>query len=290
MIGASFGLLVAYVGIPSFVVTLAAFLGFQGVLLVMIGEGGTVAYRNENLLAIANDNLPVWLGWTLWAIGIAAFAFFTFRKNAILRRAGLKHDPQVLWLVKFVSLAVITGAAVWYLSIERSRNVFLVSLKGVPIVVVVIVVLLLVLSFMLSKTGWGRHVYAIGGNAEAARRAGINVRLAKLSCFVMCSTVAAIAGILVGSRNNSITPATGGGVTLLLAVGAVVIGGTSLFGGKGKVSDAVVGGLVVAVIQNGMLLLDQPAGNVYIVTGFVLLFAASVDALSRRRATATGRA
>ena len=196
-----------------------------------------------------------------------------------------------LWLVKFLSPWPSSPAlAVWYLSRERSRNVIVVSLKGVPIVVVVLVVLLLVLTFMLSKTGWGRHVYAIGGNAEAARRAGIDVRMVRLSCFAMCSTVAAIAGILLGSRNNSITPATGGGVTLLLAVGAAVIGGTSLFGGKGKISDAVIGGLVVAVIQNGMLLLDQPAGNVYIVTGLVLLVAASVDALSRRRAAATGRA
>jgi D-xylose transport system permease protein len=289
VIGIGIGLLVAYLGIPSFVVTLAAFLGFQGLLLLIIGQGGTVAYRDDKILAIMNDNLPVWLGWTLWGVGIAAYAFFTLRRNAKFRAAGLNADPQVLWLFKLVALAVITGAGVWYLSIERSRNTLIVSLKGVPIVVVVIVVLLLVLTFLLSKTGWGRHVYAVGGNSEAARRARINVKVVKLSCFAMCSTVAAIAGILLGSRDNSISPATGGSTTLLYAVGAAVIGGASLFGGKGRVIDAVIGGLVIAVINNGMLLTDQPPGRVYVVTGIVLLVAASVDALSRKRAAATGR-
>jgi len=290
VIGVGIGLLVAYLGIPSFVVTLAGFLGFQGVLLLLIGEGGTVAYRDDSLKAIMNDNLPVWLGWTLWAIGMAGYAFVTLRSNAKFRAAGLKADPQILWIVKLVGLIVITGAAVAYLSKERSRNVLITSLKGVPVVVVVIAVLLLVLTFLLSKTGWGRHIYAVGGNAEAARRAGINVKLVKLSCFAMCSTVAAIAGILLGSRDNSISPATGGDTVLLYAVGAAVIGGASLFGGKGKIIHAVIGGLVVAVIQNGMLLLNQPAGRVFVVTGLVLLVAASVDALSRKRAAATGRA
>ena len=187
VIGTSFGLMVAYVGIPSFVVTLAAFLAFQGVLLVIIGEGGTIAYRDETILAIMNKNMPVWLGWTLWIVGMAAFAFISFRRNEVLRRANLKHDPQVVWLVKFLALTAITGAGIWYLSIERSRNVLVVSLKGVPIVVVLLTALLLVLTFVLSRTGWGRHVYAIGGNAEAARRAGIDVRMVKLSCFAMCS-------------------------------------------------------------------------------------------------------
>jgi D-xylose transport system permease protein len=290
VIGTSLGLLVAYLGIPSFVVTLAAFLGFQGLLLLIIGEGGTIAYRDDKILALMNDNLPIWLGWTLYGVGIAAYALLTWRRNATLRAANLKADPVPVWAIKLAALAVITGAAVWYLSIERSRNTLITSLKGVPVVVVVLLALLLVLTFLLSRTGWGRHVYAVGGNSEAARRAGIDVSLVKLSCFAMCSTVAAIAGILLGSRDNSISPATGGSETLLYAVGAAVIGGASLFGGKGRIIDAVIGGLVVAVINNGMLLLEQPAGRRYIVTGIVLLVAASVDALSRRRAAATGRA
>jgi len=144
------------------------------------------------------------------------------------------------------------------------------------------------LTFTLTRTAWGRHVYAVGGNAEAARRAGINVFRVRLSCFVLCSTMAAVAGIMIASRTNSVNPNTGGETTLLYAVGAAVIGGTSLFGGKGRVIDAVIGGTVVAVIDNGMGLLDQPQGTVWMVTGLVLLVAASVDALSRRRASATG--
>jgi D-xylose transport system permease protein len=143
---------------------------------------------------------------------------------------------------------------------------------------------------LLTKTLFGRHVYAVGGNAEAARRAGINVARIRLLCFVLCSSIAAIAGVLLASRVNSVTPNTGGGETLLYAVGAAVIGGTSLFGGKGRPVDAIIGGLVVAVVANGMGLLNQPAAVVYMVTGGVLLFAAGVDALSRRRAAASGRA
>jgi D-xylose transport system permease protein len=129
----------------------------------------------------------------------------------------------------------------------------------------------------------------VGGNAEAARRAGINVFRVKLTCFMIASTLAAVAGLLLASRNNSISPTTGGADTLLYAVGAAVIGGTSLFGGKGKVTDAVLGGLVIAVIINGMLLLNRSSAVVFMVTGVVLLVAASVDALSRKRAAATGR-
>jgi D-xylose transport system permease protein len=132
-------------------------------------------------------------------------------------------------------------------------------------------------------------VYAVGGNAEAARRAGINVQRVKLACFVISSTLAAVAGLLLASRDNGISPSTGGAETLLYAVGAAVIGGTSLFGGKGKILDAVLGGLVIAVIINGMGLLNQPSSVVFMVTGLVLLVAASVDALSRKRAAATGR-
>jgi D-xylose transport system permease protein len=159
----------------------------------------------------------------------------------------------------------------------------------VPIVVVILVSLLIVLNFLLTRTPWGRHVYAVGGNAEAARRSGINVKWVQLSCFMMCSSLAAVAGMLIASRDNSVSPSTGGSLTLLFAVGAAVIGGTSLFGGKGRIMDAVLGGLVIAVINNGMLQLDQPSGRVYIVTGLVLLLAASVDAISRRKARASGR-
>jgi len=288
VIGAVIGLLVARLGIPSFVVTLAAFLGLQGVLLTVIGEGGTIPFQNDFVNKLNNGSLPVWLGWVLGIIGIAAYAATTYLSDHRRRAKGLTVQPVLQWALKAATVAVVVLAVVGYLSIERSRHPAVNSLKGVPISLLVIVILLVVLMFALNKTAWGRHVYAVGGNAEAARRAGINVARIRLSCFMVSSTVAAIAGLLIASRTNSVNPTTGGSTTLLYAVGAAVIGGTSLFGGKGRIVDAVIGGTVVAVIDNGMALLNQPQGTVWMVTGLVLLVAASVDALSRRRASATG--
>jgi len=275
---------------PSFVVTLAAFLGLQGVLLAIIGEGGTIPVRDETLLSLNNDTLPVWAGWTLAVLVVGAYAAAALRRASVRRAGGLHADALSVVVAKVVVLAVLLGAATAYLSTERSRNAALTSIKGVPVVVVLLLVLLVTLNFVLTRTSFGRHVYAVGGNAEAARRAGINVQRVKLACFVISSSLAAVAGLLLASRNNSISPTTGGAETLLYAVGAAVIGGTSLFGGKGKVLDAVLGGLVIAVIINGMGLLRQPSSVVFMVTGVVLLIAASVDALSRKRAVATGRA
>lgn len=185
-------------------------------------------------------------------------------------------------------MALILGVAVYILNLERSRNVLFASLKGVPIVVPIIAVLLIVWAFVLQRTSYGRHVYAVGGNREAARRAGINVDRIRISVFVICSGMAAVGGIVAASRLNSVDPNTGGSSVLLYAVGAAVIGGTSLFGGKGRVLDAVLGGAVIAVIDNGMGLMGYSSGVKYVVTGVVLLGAAAIDALSRRRAAATG--
>jgi D-xylose transport system permease protein len=289
LIGFCIGMLVARLGIPSFVVTLAAFLGLQGVLLKLIGEGGTIPMRDETLLGLNNDTLPVWLGWTLFAVVVLAYAGTSLRRAQTRRAGGLHADALSVVLAKVAVLAVLLGAATWYLSEERSRNPAITSIKGLPQVVVLLVVLLVGLNFILGRTSFGRHVYAVGGNAEAARRSGINVLRVRLTCFVISSTLAAVAGLLLASRNNSISPNTGGAETLLYAVGAAVIGGTSLFGGKGKMLDAVLGGLVIAVIINGMGLLNQPSSVVFMVTGVVLLVAASVDALSRKRAASTGR-
>jgi D-xylose transport system permease protein len=289
LIGACIGLLVARLGIPSFVVTLAAFLGLQGVLLHLIGEGGTIPVRDDTLLALNNDTLPVPLGWALYALVVLAYAGASFRRAATRRAGGLHADAWAVLATKVAVLAVLLGAATAYLSVERSRNPALTSIKGLPLVVVLLLVLLVSLNFLLGRTSFGRHVYAVGGNAEAARRAGINVLRVRLTCFVLSSTLAAVAGLLLASRDNSISPTTGGAATLLYAVGAAVIGGTSLFGGKGKMLDAVLGGLVIGVIINGMGLLNQPSSVVFMVTGLVLLVAASVDAVSRKRAAATGR-
>jgi D-xylose transport system permease protein len=289
LVGLVIGLLVSRLGVPSFVVTLAFFLALQGVLLLMTGTGGTIPYRDSHVLAIMNKNMPLWLGWTFAALTVVAFAALGFTRRLARARAGLPTPTLLVWALKSAAFTVVVVAATAYLSKERSRNVFLASLKGVPIVIVIVAGLLVFLTFVLTRTAWGRHVYAVGGNAEAARRAGINVARVKISCFMMCSTLAAVGGVLLASRTNSVNPQTGGSDTLLFAVGAAVIGGTSLFGGKGRVLDALLGASVIAIITNGMTLRGQPQGRVYMITGLVLLLAASVDAVSRRRAAATGR-
>jgi D-xylose transport system permease protein len=289
VIGGLIGLLVAKVGTPSFVVTLAAFLGLQGVALTLIGEGGTISLRDPVLLAVNNDDLPVWLGWVLAVAVVAAYGVVTLRRAQARRRTGLTTQPNAVVLAKVVGLAVLVLGLTAYLSGERSRNAAVTSIKGVPIVVVLLVGLLVLLNLLLTRTSFGRHVYAVGGNEEAARRAGIDVARVKIICFVASSTLASVGGILLASRDNSVSPATGGADTLLYAVGAAVIGGTSLFGGKGRMLDALLGGFVIAIIINGMGLLNEPSSTVYIVTGLVLLVAATVDAVSRRRAAASGR-
>jgi len=289
VIGTFIGLIVSRLGIPSFVVTLAMFLGLQGVMLVLIGERGSID-SGEFIAKLNSDNLPVWLGWVLAIALVGAYAVMTFLSNQRRRRHGLTSQPNLLWALKSGGLAVMVFLVVFYLSIERSPNAHIKSIKGVPIALVILVGLCLVLTALLSRTRWGSHVYAVGGNAEAARRAGINVPMVQLSCFIICSTIAAIGGIMFASYSGGVNNVTGGNTALLYAVGAAVIGGTSLFGGKGRVVDALIGGTVVAVIANGMGLMNQPDSRKYIVTGLVLLVAASVDAISRRRAAASGRA
>jgi D-xylose transport system permease protein len=289
VIGLFIGLLVSKLGIPSFVVTLATFLGLQGVLLKQTGAGGTIPLQNNFIIQLNNGNLAVWLGWVLAVVVVVVYVGGTFLSMRRRRNAGLTAESNLQWLLKAVTVTVVVLGVTFYLSRERGPHPTLKSIKGLPISLIIMVGLLLILSFALSRTTWGRHVYAVGGNAEAARRAGINVAMIKLSCFVVASMLAAIAGILLASRTNSVGPQTGGGTTLLYAVGAAVIGGTSLFGGKGRIIDALIGGIVVKMIDNGMGLLDQDQGTVWMVTGLVLLLAASVDAISRRRANASGR-
>lgn len=288
VIGAVLGTLVAKIGIPSFVVTLAAFLGFQGVLLMMLGGGKNISINDDVILALVNKNLPVWLGWVLCLVAIVGYAGVQLYRARSRLRQGLVAQPMSVILVRIAAVTVILFLATLTLNQERSINTLITSLKGVPIVVPIIAVLLIVGSFVLTRTAFGRHLYAVGGNAEAARRAGIAVDRIKIFAFMISSTLAAVGGILVASWGNSVDPNTGGSNVLLYAVGAAVIGGTSLFGGKGRMIDAVLGGAVVAVINNGMGLLGYSAGVKYVVTGAVLLLAAGVDALSRRRAAASG--
>jgi D-xylose transport system permease protein len=289
VIGTVIGLLVARLGIPSFVVTLAGFLGLQGVMLLVIGEGGTIAIRDDTILAIMNKNLPPIFGWLFFVVVVGGFAALGLLEMRKRRAAGLPVQSPAVFGAKVLGLAIVIGAVVLLLNAERSKNTLVSSLKGVPMIVPIALVFLLGLTFVLTRTAFGRHIYAVGGNAEAARRAGINVAGVRTTCFVICSTMAAIGGILFASRDNSVSPSTGGSTTLLLAVGAAVIGGTSLFGGRGRVIDAILGGLVVAIIQNGLPLITSKSAAQFIVTALVLLLAASVDAISRRQAAASGR-
>ena len=300
-IGLVLGVLGARLGIPSFVVTLAAFLGLQGVMLLIIGEGGTIPIQNEFLLAIMNNNMPVWVGWLLWLVVVLGYAGVSLRAIQNRRKHALVSPATSVWVAKVVTLAVLLGAAVYILNMERQivrpgrqtcaspdDTGCIPIIQGVPWAVLVVLALLVILTFVLGRTAYGRHIYAVGGNTEAARRAGIAVSSIKISCFMVCSFMAAIAGVLLASRDNSVSPTTGGAQTLLFAVGAAVIGGTSLFGGRGRVIDAVIGGLVVAVIANGLPLVTQQSGIQYVVTGGVLLVAASVDAITRKRSSAGG--
>ncbi|KAA1375942.1 sugar ABC transporter permease [Aeromicrobium fastidiosum] len=287
VIGIVTGVLVAKLGIPSFVVTLAFFLGLQGVLLKLIGEGGSVRINQPVISGIANNNMSVAAGWIAAIVIIAVFAALRLLQHRRKVAQNLQHQPMAVVALQIVALAVVLLGITLVLNQNRSVNANF-PIKGIPYVIPLVVVLLIAWTFALGRTTWGRHVYAVGGNAEAARRAGINVDRIRISVFMMCTTMAVVSGIVLASYGGKVSTASGGGNTLLYAVGAAVIGGTSLFGGKGKASNAVVGGLVIATIANGLGLLAQASWINYVVTGGVLLLAASVDAISRRRRSASG--
>lgn len=289
VIGTLIGLLVARLGIPSFVVTLALFLGLQGVMLLVIGEGGTIRIADDTLLSIMNKNLSPLLSWALFVVVVGGYALLQLTSLRRSRAHGVTSTTTAVAVFKVVLLTAMLGIGTFGLIQERGPNPTIASIKGIPLIVPFTIIFVVGLTFLLNRTSFGRHVYAVGGNAEAARRAGINVNGIKIACFMISSTMAAIAGILIASRDNSVSPQSGGSTTLLLAVAAAVIGGTSLFGGKGRIIDAILGGLVIAVIDNGLPLITQKAGIQFIVTAGVLLLAASVDAIARRQAAASGR-
>ncbi len=288
-IGVITGFLVSKIGMPSFVVTLALFITWQGVILQFIGEGGVFGIGTQPVLfSVANGNMSVLGSWLLLLVGAGGYALVVLGEHFSRLSRGLVTSPTPIVLTKVGVVAVVGALATFALTQNRSPNEFVV-IEGVPYVVPIVLVLLAIGTYVLNRTRYGRHIYAVGGNAEAARRAGINVSKIRASVFVVASSVAAIGAIVYSSKVGSVDPQAGGLNTLLFAVGAAVIGGTSLFGGRGKVFHAVVGGLVLAVVENGLGLLKQPAAVVNIVTGLVLLLAATVDALSRRRAAVATR-
>ncbi|HEX5918087.1 MAG TPA: ABC transporter permease [Nocardioides sp.] len=288
VIGLAIGALVSMLGIPSFVVTLAFFLALQAVPLKLIGSGGSLRFNDEVLRGLSIKNVPVTVGWIAAILIVLGFAALSLWRYRSLSSKGLVHQPLGLVVIRIAVLAVVVLGVTALLSANRAPNPDLFTIAGIPWVAPVVIALLLFWTYVLTKTRFGRHLYAVGGNAEAARRAGIAVRRVRISAFVICSSMAAISGLLAASYTGKVSPGSGGGNELLYAVGAAVIGGTSLFGGRGRAIDAVIGGLVIATIPNGLGLLNQASYINFLVTGGVLLLAASVDAISRRRRSSAG--
>lgn len=287
LMGILTGWLVTVVGIPSFVVTLAFFLAWQGVLLQIIGDGGTVPVTDNTIVNIDSGSMGVTIGWVVVIVSILLYGgvnLLVFRRRTAQK---LVTPPLVVVVIRTAVIAVVLVLATLALSANRGKNS--TELVGIPWIAPIIGVLLVIWTFVQHRTAFGRYVYAVGGNAEAARRAGIRVGRITIYCFIISSAMAAFSGIIDASRLGSVAPSSGGGNVLLYAVAAAVIGGTSLFGGKGKARDAILGGLVIAVINNGLGLLNLSAAINYIITGIVLLLAASVDALSRRRRAGSAR-
>jgi D-xylose transport system permease protein len=278
-IGLLQGIFIAKIGVPSFVVTLAGLLAWQGVLLLIIGEGGTVVIQNQTIFNLANYSFPDWAGWLIGGIAIALFLLPRVGGYIRRYRAGLPIGSPVLFVLRsaFVVAAIIAVIAVC----NQDR--------GFPLAGLIVIALIVIFTYVAERTTFGRHVYAVGGSAEAARRAGIGVDRIKLSVFMLASGLAGLGGVILASRLSSVDPNAGGSDLLLNVIAAAVIGGTSLFGGRGRVIDALLGSLVIYAVANGMGLLEYSSGVQFLVTGIILLAAVTVDTLSRRRLAVTGR-
>lgn len=284
VIGVFIGYFVAKVGIPSFVVTLGLFLGFQGLQLVLLGDGNTYRVTEPAVTAIENSNMPTWAGWLMWVVIVvvsAGTAFYDRRRRQV---AGVPVRTLSLLFIRVGVIAVVAGVVVALLNTNRSLSVLPIS--GVPIVVPIVVALLWIGTQVLDRTRWGLHLYAVGGNPEAARRAGINVAAIRISAFVLCSTLAVLSGLFQASQVG-VVGSSFGQTDVLNGIAAAVVGGVSLFGGRGRLIQGVVGALVITAITNGLGLLALPGGVNLLITGGVLVLAASVDALSRRRSGAS---
>lgn len=281
-IGWVIGTFVAKIGVPSFVISLAFFLGLPGVMLIVLDTGGILRLEVEPIKAIMNANLPVWAGWGLLAAAVLTTLSLSLWDRSRRMRVGLPVRSWVFIVAKVTAFLVFGGMAVFILNQPRSL-VAANPIQGVPIVVPIVLFLIFLGTFVLTRTTFGRYIYAVGGNPEAARRAGINVAQIRIYAFMIASTLATIGGLLHVSRIGAVE-ASAGRTVVLSAVAAAVVGGVSLFGGKGKLLNAAIGAVVISIIDNGLGLLGFPAGISYIVTGSVLALAATVDALARKRA------
>ena len=286
LIGLLQGSLITRLGLPSFVVTLAGLLFWQGVMLRLLGEGGSILIQDRVINNIVSANLSPLAGWIVMLVLVGAFGVSTWRRDERRRGSGLTAPPRSLTALKILSALVGGVILVLICNADRGR---IKEVTGVPWVVLVVLAVVVAWTFVLGRTRFGRYIYAIGGNAEAARRAGINLPRMRTAAFVLCSFTAGIAGVVFASRLRSISTAVDGGTLVLYAVAAAVIGGTSLFGGRGKAVHGVLGGIVIATIYNGMGLLGLEAAIQYMVTALVLLAAVIIDAVSRRNRPAGAR-
>jgi D-xylose transport system permease protein len=307
-IGLLHGFIITFFRVPSFIVTLAGLLAWNGVVLKIIGSGGTVIVQDDFIEGIANSYLP-----KIGAASDVLPAGLAGANDIVI--AGFNFGHPVLSWGLIVLLACVAGFAAVQLTQYNSRKsqglsttpvtvivgqivgLTLIAIlvahisdqdRGVPVVGLLLLVFLVFLNFVTTSTQFGRFVYAVGGNAEAARRAGINVTQIRMIVFMISSVMAGLGGIVLASRLRSVDTGAGGGNLLLNAVASAVIGGTSLFGGRGHVSSAVLGALVIIGVDNGMGLLNLSSGDKFIITGIVLIVAVVVDALSQRRQQQAG--
>jgi D-xylose transport system permease protein len=286
-VGALQGTVISRLGIPSFIVTLAGFLIFNGVMLILLLLGPFSGYPNLtssssnvqvlfDLMSGTIDPTVSWIGMGVVVLGVGGFMWAADRRR---RKSGLVAPPLGLTVIK---IAVIAIAGIVVVAISNINRANVGTLAGVPWVVPIVLAVLGVWTILLERTKYGRYVYAIGGNAEAARRAGINLAVIRTIAFALCSMTGGIGIILYASYIGGMSNNVQGGQLVLFAVAAAVIGGTSLFGGRGKIINGVLGGLVIGGIYNGMYLQGLDVQRIFIVTGLVLLAAVSIDALSRR--------
>ena len=277
-IGLLNGFFVTQFGIPSFVVTLAGLLAWQGALLQVLGDTGTVNLNNETITGLTSTFYGDIFSWILAALVIGAYALSGLLERVRRTRAGLQPPPMAGFVLRLVAVAAGTIAAVLILTSDR----------GIPLAGLILIGFCALLVFVTERTVWGRHLFAVGGNDEAARRSGIRVRRVRMTVFALASTFAAAGGILAASRLQAVNQSSGGSDLLLLAIAGPVIAGTSLFGGRGSVWGALLGALVIGSISNGMDLLGLQSSSKFMITGGVLLVAVVIDALIRNQRERSG--
>ncbi|HEY5051920.1 MAG TPA: sugar ABC transporter permease [Solirubrobacterales bacterium] len=265
--------------VPSFVVTLAGLLAWQGALLQVLGSTGSINLTDPKITGLANTFYSGAVGWILAAVAIGAYAAVLILGHRRRVAAGLAGQSPAAQVIRFVAVTAVTVVAVAILNSDR----------GVPLALLILLAFVVGMEFVVKRTTFGRHVFAVGGNAEAARRAGIRVNGVRVAVFSIAGTMAAIGGIMAASRLLAVNQNSGGSELLLLAIAGPVIAGTSLFGGRGSVWTALLGALVIGSISNGMDLLALSSAVKFMVTGGVLLLAVIVDALARQQRQAEGR-